>query len=204
MDTNGHNIEHEGINNPGVDYERRDLGARNIILFFVVLAISGIAVHFLVLGLYKVFAYEAVKLDPEQNPMVAVETVPQPGVMQNTRGVNIQEFPTLRLQSDDATDLDKFRWQERQVLNAAPWRDENGVVHVSIDRGMQLVLQRGLPSRNSAVPESRQDAEGLVTGPLGMHQAPMGQTESGNRALSNTQEATDATSVPGAESKKPQ
>ncbi len=191
MDTNkrDHDIDHDDMRNPEVSYERTDLGARGIILFFIGLAVFGILASFAVAGLYRAFSVMAAKLDPPQNPMVKVEPVPQPGIMQNTAGANTVKYPEPRLQQDDATDMDRFKWQQRAMLNAQPWQDESGAVHLPIEQAMKLVLQRGLPTR-AAQPVDASDQT-----------ASIGQTDTGNRNMNQVQRPTDASSVP-AETKK--
>ena len=47
-----HNSHGNDMENVEVSYEKRDLGARNILLFFAVLFIVGVIVHFVIWGVY--------------------------------------------------------------------------------------------------------------------------------------------------------
>ena len=47
-----HGVDHDPERNPSVGYDRSDLGARGILIFFLVLAVFAVAVHLGVLGLY--------------------------------------------------------------------------------------------------------------------------------------------------------
>jgi hypothetical protein len=56
--------------------------------------------------------------------------------------------PPPRIQTDPAVDLQSYRESEQNLLNAYGWVDrQNGVVRMPIDRAMELLLQRGLPTR---------------------------------------------------------
>jgi hypothetical protein len=60
-------------------------------------------------------------------------------------------FPEPRLQVDYFSDLDRIRADWSQHLNTYGWLDKNaGVVHIPIERAMELTLQRGLPVRAAA------------------------------------------------------
>jgi hypothetical protein len=171
----------DSLRNVGVSYEPRDLGARGILVFLVVLFVAGVAIHLVVWGLYAVFTKQAVRNDPQLNPLAASQIKQEPNirsVLQNTPAVNVRQFPEPRLQADDTGDMDKLRVEEETILNSTPWKDQAGTVHISINDAMQQIAKQGLPSRpapaqTSAVPQ------GTVQG------APMIQTDSGNINLQN-------------------
>src|SRR5262249_36601112 len=59
-------------------------------------------------------------------------------------------FPEPRLQVDYFADMDKVRTDWDAHLNTYGWLDKNaGVVHIPIERAMQLALQKGFPVRNA-------------------------------------------------------
>lgn len=60
------------------------------------------------------------------------------------------DFPAPRLQTDDAADLARLRFAEETRLHAYGWVDrEAGIIHLPIERAMELTVQRGLPARSS-------------------------------------------------------
>jgi hypothetical protein len=146
-DPNQNESAPEHSQHPKVSFEKRDLGARGILLFFAILFISGAAIHLVVWGVYKAFVNVGEAHQAAANPMVPRQTAPTPGVLQNTGSVNLKQFPEPRLQSDDATDMNRFLWQEGQLLEAKPWRDEGGAIHIPVAEAMQIVAQKGLPAR---------------------------------------------------------
>jgi hypothetical protein len=137
--------------NPDVAYERRDLGARGVLLFFAILLIAGVIVHFIVWGVYGAMERVVQKMEPPPNPIKPYEETPRAVLLQNTPMVNMDKFPQPRLQADDATDMQVFNYQEDQILNNA-WTDQQGTVHLPIGVAMQVIAKRGLPSQRPGAP----------------------------------------------------
>lgn len=56
--------------------------------------------------------------------------------------------PEPRVQSDPASDLRRWREEEDAGLRSYSWADRaRGVIRLPLDRALELVLQRGLPTR---------------------------------------------------------
>jgi hypothetical protein len=142
---NGSSPEH--IQHPEVSFEKRDLGARGILLFFALLFISGAAIHLVAWGLYEAFVNVGEAHQAPANPMAPKQPAPAAGVLQNAGSINLNLFPEPRLQSDEPNDMNRFLWQEGRLLDAKPWRDETGAIHIPVAEAMQIVAQRGLPTR---------------------------------------------------------
>ena len=148
---------HDHLQNPDVSYERQDLGSKNILLFFAILLIVGVIIHFVVYGVYGAMEKVVAKMDVEPNPLKPVQAPPKAGVLQNTPMVRLGNFPEPRLQSDDVTDMRVFRWKEAQVLDPSkPWQDASGAVHIPIDQAMKDLAQKGLPARKPGSPGGTQ------------------------------------------------
>ncbi len=180
------------IRNPEVAYEHRDLGARGVLVFLVILAVVGIGVFVMIWGFYKGMQAYAAAHDPQLHPLAQQESYPVPGIVPANAPVHIDKFPTPRLQPDEVTDMRVFLTQEDRILNAQqPWKDETGKVHLPIDQAIQALAQRGLPARNAAIPD---EGQGIA---LPNGQVPMGQTDSGNINLNEIQKQADADTVPG-------
>jgi hypothetical protein len=142
---NGSGPEHN--QHPEVSFEKRDLGARGILLFFAVLFIAGAAIHLVVWGVYEAFVNVGETRQATANPMAPRQQAPTPGVLQNAGSINLKQFPEPRLQNDEPTDMNRFLWQEGQLLEAKPWRDQTGAIHIPIAEAMRIVAQKGLPAR---------------------------------------------------------
>ncbi len=152
MATDHHQGQHDPFHNPDVKYERQDLGSRNILLFFAILFIAGVIIHFVVYGVYGAMEKVVAKMDVEPNPLKPVEAPPKAGVLQNTPMVRLGKFPEPRLQSDDVTDMRVFLWKEGQVLTPSqPYQDPTGAVHIPIDQAMKELVSK-LPARKPGAP----------------------------------------------------
>lgn len=81
--------------------------------------------------------------------------------------------PEPRLETTPSLDLKAVRTQEDQILNSYGWVDrQKGVVRVPIDRAIDLLSQRGLPSRPPA--QSVSDVSMPVESGLGPKMLPPG------------------------------
>jgi hypothetical protein len=135
------------------DFEREDLAPRPILLFLLSLAAGCVLVYFVLRGMYSYLDSYENHHQPVQNPLV------QPAKA-DTRVVlpgEVVQFPQPRLETDERREINDFREREEQTLNSYGWLDQSaGVVHIPIDRAMQLVAQRGLPTRpqTGTVPSS--------------------------------------------------
>jgi len=141
----GHNQE--------VEFEREDLAPKPILLFLGALVLICVLVALVLRGLYSFLdAYDNRHQLP-QNPLVQSSAA-------STRDVepgDITKFPEPRLESSERQEINDFRTQEEKTLNSYGWVDQSaGVIHIPIDRAMQLLAQRGLPTlpQAGAVPPS--------------------------------------------------
>lgn len=128
-------------------FERQDLSPRSVYSFLVLLAVGVVLVAVLLWGVFHAMdAYEE-KHQPRQSPLV-------PQTQADTRQVSpdvINTFPRPRLEKNERLEINNFRLQEEQTLNTYGWVDQKaGVVRIPIDRAMQLVAQRGLPTTPKA------------------------------------------------------
>ena len=139
------NLHHENHAND-VGFEHEDLGTRPVFGFMISLVITGILIYYIIWGVfYFLDAYDK-QHQQSRSPLIEAKT--------NTREVQaqkIQSFPEPRLEEDERTELDGFRYGEEQELNSYGWVNEKaGVTHIPIEQAMQLILQRGLPTTPQA------------------------------------------------------
>lgn len=138
---------HHDEHHEGTGFERTDLGSRPIFGFLISLVVVGVLIYYIIWGMfYFLDAYNR-KNEPAVNPMVKAEKdtrVILPGHVE-------QVFPEPRLETNERTELAPFRSQEEEQLNSYGWVDQHaGVVHIPIERAMQLIAQRGLPTTPQA------------------------------------------------------
>jgi hypothetical protein len=133
--------------NPEVEFEREDLAPKPILVFLGSLVVICLLVALVLRGMYSYLDRYDNRHQLPQSPLV------QPS-MASTRDVSpgdITNFPQPRLESDERQEINDFRMQEEKTLNSYGWVDQSaGVVHIPIERAMQLVAQRGLPTRSQA------------------------------------------------------
>jgi hypothetical protein len=138
------------------DYERQDLRSKTVLLFFVGLVIMLLVAYLVVAGVYKGFGHYDQAHQPEQNPL-AVDTssgADRRAVPKQAMGDQIKrDFPEPRLEEDERVELQDLRGPKDEQLATYGWVDEKaGVVHIPIERAMELVVQRGLPVRPQGGP----------------------------------------------------
>jgi len=128
--------------NPELDFEHQDLSPSGVYAFLTGLALAGILIYFVLWGLYRYLDSYQRSHQPPQNPLVQSEA--------DTRNIPpqaIQKFPQPRLEKNERVEINDFRLKEEQTLNSYGWVDQKtGAVRIPIDRAMQLIAQRGLPT----------------------------------------------------------
>lgn len=133
--------------NEEVEYERQDLAPRSVLTFFVGLAVVCLLVVFILRGMFSYLDTYESRHQPPQDPLVQQRTA-------DTRSVtpsDIATFPQPRLEINERLEINDLRGQEEKTLNSYGWVDQQtGVVRIPIERAMQLLVQRGLPTRPQA------------------------------------------------------
>lgn len=113
-------------------HEARDVNIRSVTMVGVGLAVVTAAVMFLMWLLQQEY------MGP---PAASIRRIPPSAVQRDSSA----EPP---LQVAPQKDLRKFRAEEEAVLNSYGWANKSkGAVRLTIDRAMDLVAERGLPSR---------------------------------------------------------
>jgi len=129
------------------EYEREDLTARSVFSFLIGLAVMGVLVFvFLKVMIRALESYNRTH-QPVQNPLVAKV----PGDTREVAPGSIDKFPKPQLEEDEIHELRKVRDAEEEKLYSYGWVDQNaGTVHIPIERAMQLIVERGLPTQVKA------------------------------------------------------
>src|SRR5579864_8783627 len=134
-------LRHENHGND-LGFERQDLGSRPVFGFMISLVIVGILIYYVLWGMFNFLDAFNRKHQRPVSPMVHAPT--------DTRTITpamVQQFPEPRLEENERTELNNFRYSEEEELNSYGWVDHSaGVAHIPIDQAMQLVAQRGLPT----------------------------------------------------------
>lgn len=115
-------------------YEERDLSVRGILLFGIVFVLALGLVLVLATGVQWLFVGHA---PPVQSPPQGLANAP-----------SAPTFPAPALEAVPGAAYEQFLAQEQKLLNSYGWVDQKaGIVHIPIDRAMDLLLQKGLPTR---------------------------------------------------------
>jgi hypothetical protein len=138
-------LRHENHGND-LGFEHQDLGSRPIVGFIVTLVVMGVLTYYVLWGMFHFLDAYNRRHQRAVSPMVQVEP--------DTRTVTpatIQQFPEPRLEDNERTELNDFRYREEEKLNSYGWVDQNaGVVHIPITRAMDVIAQKGLPTTPQA------------------------------------------------------
>lgn len=117
-------------------YEVRDASIR-LILWLSVGIIGLVVVAFVVIALFYNFL----------NMSQAAQLGPPPPLLEEAQGLP----PGPLLQRDPALEWREMHSQQDAILNNYGWVDKDaGVIHIPIERAIELTLERGLPSRPQA------------------------------------------------------
>ena len=139
------------------DYERRDITVGGVVYFMVGLAVAALLIHFIIAGLYKYLENRSEAQQRAVSPLVTnpvrdTRTLP-PEFKTDAEGTDYEKylqknFPEPQLEIDERTELNKVRLYEEDRLSTYDYIDkDSGTVHIPIDRAMDLLVQRGLPTR---------------------------------------------------------
>jgi hypothetical protein len=130
--------------NEGTGFEKRDLSAKPIFGFLISLVLIGIVIYYGIWGIFWALDAYNRQHQPATSPLVKV----QPNTRTVEPGSVEQTFPEPRLETNERTEINDFRLGEEQQLDSYGWVDQSaGIVHIPITRAMQLIAERGLPTR---------------------------------------------------------
>jgi hypothetical protein len=119
----------------GKGYEQRDANATWIFGIIGFLLVAGLVMHFCLAGVMERLEKKPFPTDRWTGARRGSDTIAEN-----------KTFPHLQLAPPE--DLKNFRAREETELNTYGWIDRrSGVVRIPVARAMDLVLERGLPTR---------------------------------------------------------
>ena len=161
-------------------HEESDLSVRGIVLFGVFLAVGGVLAFVLMIGM--IWALEgwerknAAKMTPMEQQLRQERETPKEGLGKaipsyegevkpppDWYGRGKMEdyldrtFKGPRLQYDDEREMANFRHSEDVFLDAT-FKDQDGNIHIPIDRAMDILAKQGLPQVSGPFLPSNQGA----------------------------------------------
>lgn len=124
----------------GASYEKRDANAKWIFGIVAFLLVAGLIMHFVLAGVMERLGKEPSSTDAWDGT-------------RRGREARWQAKSVPQLQIMPAMDLSNFRAREETELNSYGWIDRTaGVVRIPIGRAIDLLLERGLPTRSGTNP----------------------------------------------------
>jgi hypothetical protein len=135
--TNKPDNGHEPQVNPGVSHERRDINVFQVSAFGIGLLLSCVVTVFIIWALFDFFyAREDAKNAKNPAALMIKDQNKLP--------------PEPRLQAEPKVELKDLRADEEAILNSYGWvNPEKGIVRIPIDQAIDIVAQKGLPSKPS-------------------------------------------------------
>jgi hypothetical protein len=129
---------------PGDDeYEHRDMGPGVLVGFMITLVVMVVVANIVVKVAFKLMDHYEMTHQKEGSPLVP----PATGDMHEVDADAAKHFPTPSLETDEDTEIYGFMLKQEQTLSTYGWVDQGaGTVHIPIDRAMDLIAQRGLPT----------------------------------------------------------
>ena len=117
-------------------HETRDVSMRWMAISAVILVVLLIAAFVSMRWMFDLFEAREARRQPEPATLVSDPGPASP--------------PEPRLQANPRLELLEMRAEENEVLQSYGWVDrDKGVARVPIDEAMKIVVQRGLPARES-------------------------------------------------------
>ena len=128
------------------EYEHEDLGTRSAFAFMIGLAIVGVVIYFIIVGMYSFLdKYERSQM-ATASPLVTSKGAMSRVVTQADMDKAFKDNGAPMLEINERGQFRDFLINQENQLNSYGWVDEKaGVAHIPIERAMELIAQRKLP-----------------------------------------------------------
>lgn len=134
-------MNHYDPHNPDVHHEESDINVRAVLIGSVIVVVLAVLMHVGLWGMYVLFR----KIDRSLDPAASTAVIEPVSV-----GAGPDDF-TVHW-SEPAKYLEVIREEDRKVLEEYGWVNRaGGTVHVPVEVGMQMALERGYPTRQTPV-----------------------------------------------------
>jgi hypothetical protein len=148
-DTKHHTAHHP----EDIPVEQDGISYSGLVWFTVVMAGSALVIQVMMWGLFKFLEGREIGADVARAPLAAPAGSRPGGVAVLSR--IWPQAPADQYVPDEPTNLGNFHRQEDLELTTYGWADQNaGTLRIPIDRAKALLLERGLPVRGQAAPET--------------------------------------------------
>jgi hypothetical protein len=164
------NLKH-GPTGHDAEYEHEDLGTRGIFAFLLGLAVSGIVIYFIIVGMYSFLdRYERSQM-ATASPLVPLQGEMSRMVTQDDMDKVFKDNGAPMLETNERGQFRDFLMNQEDQLNSYGWVDEKaGIAHIPIERAMDLIVQRKIPvypqsgAEASRMPSEKSSEKGQGSG----------------------------------------
>ena len=140
-----------------VEFEHEDLRTRGVFAFLIGLAVVGVVIYFIIVGMYSFLdKYERSQMSTA-SPLVTSKAAMSRVVTQEDMDKAFRDNGAPMLETNERTQLRDFLMNQEDQLNSYGWVDQkSGIAHIPIERAMELIVQQGIPvhSPNGASAEN--------------------------------------------------
>lgn len=144
------------------EFEREDLSTRGVFAFMIGLAVIGVVIYFIIVGMYSFLdKYERSQM-ATASPLMTGKGAISRVVTQEDMDKAFKDNGAPMLETNERGQFHDFLLNQEDQLNSYGWLDEKaGVAHIPIERAMDLIAQRGLP----VAPQAGKATKDSNTGP---------------------------------------
>jgi hypothetical protein len=139
----------EDLKNPGTEFEREDLSTRGVFVFMIGLAIIGLVIYFIIIGMYKFLDnYEHAQMKTASPLSTSMDVTSRKIDFKPGEDYVEQKFKdngAPMLENDERTQFKKFIMDQEMQLNTYGMDEKTGVGHMPIERAMDLMVERKMP-----------------------------------------------------------
>ncbi|MGA2980974.1 MAG: hypothetical protein ABSD76_15405 [Terriglobales bacterium] len=149
----------DGHSGHETEFEREDLGTRGVFAFMIGLAVIGVVIYFIIVGMYSFLDnYERSQM-ATASPLVTSKGAMSRVVTQADMDKTFKDNGAPMLEVIEGVDLRKDLIKQEDQLNSYGWVDKDaGVAHIPIEHAMELIVQRGLPVYPQGTADAKTDA----------------------------------------------
>ena len=139
----------EEMKNHGTEFEREDLSTRGVFVFMIGLAIIGLVIYFIIIGMYRFLDnYEHAQMKTASPLSTSTEVSSRMIKFKPGEDYVEQRFKdngAPMLENDERTQFKKYLMDQEMQLNTYGMDEKTGVGHMPIERAMDLMVERKMP-----------------------------------------------------------
>ena len=129
-----------------VEFEHEDLRTRGVFAFLIGLAVVGVVIYFIIVGMYSFLdKYERSQMSTA-SPLVTSKAAMSRVVTQEDMDKAFRDNGSPMLETNERSQLRDFLMNQEDQLNSYGWVDQkSGIAHIPIERAMELIVEQKIP-----------------------------------------------------------